>query len=228
MIAREAVLGALATVRDPEIDEPLTALGFVGEVRVDGDDVAVRLRLPTYFCAPSFAYLMVEDAREAVAALDGVGRVDVTLDDHFAAAQISAAAAGGGGLEAAFPGETAGELPRLRDLFARKALVARQARLADELLRDGRTIEELAELRLGALDGHPEAARCAQLRRRLGLHAGPAAPAFVLPNGWALEAEGLARALRVGRLVRVSVEGNAGLCRSLLRTRYGLAEEAPA
>ena len=39
-------------------------------------------------------------------------------------------------------------------------------------------------------------------------------------------APGLGRQLRIARLIRVSVEGNAGLCRSLLKTRYDLAEVA--
>ena len=84
MITSARVLNALAGVRDPELDESLTELGFVGEVRIDGDAVTVSLRLPTYFCAPNFAFLMVDDARAAVLALDGVGDVRIVLEDHFA------------------------------------------------------------------------------------------------------------------------------------------------
>src|SRR5439155_20129213 len=51
MITAEAVLVALSGVRDPEIDESLTDLRFVAGVDVDGADVRVHLRLPTYFCA---------------------------------------------------------------------------------------------------------------------------------------------------------------------------------
>jgi metal-sulfur cluster biosynthetic enzyme len=40
------VLEALGTVRDPELDEPVTALGFVSSCTVSGDG-EVRLRLPT-------------------------------------------------------------------------------------------------------------------------------------------------------------------------------------
>jgi len=66
----EAVLRALETVRDPELDEPITSLGFVASCAVSAaGDAQVRLRLPTYFCAPNFAYLMVADAYDAVAAL---------------------------------------------------------------------------------------------------------------------------------------------------------------
>jgi metal-sulfur cluster biosynthetic enzyme len=59
------VLDALCEVRDPELDEPITTLGFVSlcEVSADGD-VALRLRLPTPQCAPNFAFLMAADARE--------------------------------------------------------------------------------------------------------------------------------------------------------------------
>src|SRR5260221_9097347 len=68
-----AVLTALGTVRDPELDEPITSLGFVAACAVSADgDAQVRLRLPTYFCAPNFAFLMVADAHDAVSALDGI------------------------------------------------------------------------------------------------------------------------------------------------------------
>lgn len=68
---------ALATVMDPELDEPITDLGFVTERVVTGGDVLVRLRLPTAFCSPSFAYLMASDAEDAIASLPGVASVQV-------------------------------------------------------------------------------------------------------------------------------------------------------
>ena len=68
-----AMLAALDAVRDPELDEPVTALGFVASCTVSADgDAQVRLRLPTYFCAPNFAFLMVADAYDAVSAIPGV------------------------------------------------------------------------------------------------------------------------------------------------------------
>ena len=51
---------------DPELDEPVTELGFVERVAVDGDTVEVDFRLPTYWCAANFAFLMVDDIRIAV------------------------------------------------------------------------------------------------------------------------------------------------------------------
>jgi metal-sulfur cluster biosynthetic enzyme len=224
MITAEAVLGALSGVRDPEIDEPLTDLGFVAGVHVDGATVDVHLRLPTYFCAANFAYLMVADALDAVRSLPQVADVTMTLDDHFASGEINGAIAADAGFEGAFPGESVGELGQLRDLFTRKAFTARQSRLCDALLRGGRTLEELADVRLGDLQGHPDATRYIALRDRLGIDSSPGSAAFVLADGSALDAEGLARFLRVARLVRLSLEGNAGLCRSLLATRYGIAD----
>ncbi|MDX6657880.1 MAG: hypothetical protein QOH62_2673 [Solirubrobacteraceae bacterium] len=230
MISAEQVLDALSGVRDPEIDEPLTDLGFVAGVHVDGTSVDVRLRLPTYFCAPNFAYLMVADALEAVRSLPQVGDVTITLDDHFASGEINGAIAVGQGFEAAFPGESVGELPALRDLFTRKAFTARQSRVCDALLRVGRTWEELADTRLGALAGGPDVTRCISLRMSLGIDTAPGSPAFVRADGSALDVDGLKRFMRVARLVRLSLEGNAGLCRALLATRYGIEdpEEAAA
>ncbi len=129
MTSRAQVFEALGTVYDPELDEPITTLGFVGSCVVDGGEVAVRLRLPTPQCAPNFAFLMAADAAAAVRAVAGVRSVSVVLEDHYTGAEINAAVNRGEGFSDAFPGETEGDLDALRELFRRKALVARQARL---------------------------------------------------------------------------------------------------
>jgi metal-sulfur cluster biosynthetic enzyme len=222
MITRGQVLDALAGVRDPELDEPLTDLGFVEEATVDGDAVTVLLRLPTYFCAPNFAYLMVDDARVAVQALAGVGEVRVQLNDHFASSEINSAVDDDRGFAGAFPNETEGGLASLRGLFQRKSLTARQGRLCEDLLAAGHQLRELASMRLADVPPGPDRDRCMELRGALGLPAAEDSPAFLLPDGRRLDAAGLERYRRLARLMRVSLEGNAGLCRSLLRTRYDL------
>jgi metal-sulfur cluster biosynthetic enzyme len=224
VITAAKVMDVLSGVRDPELDEPLTELGFVAAVDVDGHRVDVHLRLPTYFCAPNFAYLMVADAAAAVRGLADVEAVSVSLDDHFASDEINAAIGAGRGFEAAFPGQSAGELGELRGIFTRKAFVARQGRMCDRQLAAGRTREELAGLRLGALAGDPELGRYLELRSELGIGITADAPAFVRADGRALEAGDLTRFMRVARLVGLSIEGNAGLCRSLLATRYGIPD----
>src|ERR1700729_887453 len=119
--APAAVLAALETVRDPELDEPVTSLGFVASCTVSPDgDAQVRLRLPTYFCAPNFAYLMVADAYDAVAALPAVDRTSVRLEDHFAAEEINDGVAARAGFTGSFPGLAVDELGELRQTFQRK------------------------------------------------------------------------------------------------------------
>src|SRR5712671_3836649 len=84
------VTAALATVVDPELDEPITDLGFVRSIRIDDVGVTVHLRLPTSFCAPNFAYLMASDAVDALRRVPGVGVVTVLLDDHHDSDKINA------------------------------------------------------------------------------------------------------------------------------------------
>src|SRR5213082_1741854 len=89
-VERDRVLDALGAVRDPELDEPVTTLGFVSSCVVSAaGDVRVHLRLPTYFCAPNFAFLMVADAYDAVSAVPGVRHAEIVLDDHFASDAIN-------------------------------------------------------------------------------------------------------------------------------------------
>ena len=135
----------------------------------------VRLRLPTPQCAPNFAFLMAADARDAIAACPGVRDVRVELMTTTPAREINAAVARGEGFAAAFPGETRGQLDALRELFQRKALVARQGRLLA-------SVPDPAAGRLGELSG-PDAVRCRALRLELGIDASDDAPAFVRGDG---------------------------------------------
>ncbi|WCB96292.1 hypothetical protein DSM104299_05049 [Baekduia alba] len=227
-VAQAQVRDALDAVYDPELDEPITTLGFVNSLSVsDRGDVAVRLRLPTPQCAPNFAFLMVYDTRAAIRALPGVAAVSVVLDDHYTGEEINAAVDGGGEFSDAFPGETAGaDLEALRELFQRKALLARQGRLCEALRADGLTLAEIADLRVADLSpaADPEAARCLVLRRELGLPFDAAAPALVAGDGSALDAADLPMWLRRARLVGLSLESNGGICRSLLRVRHGVPD----
>jgi metal-sulfur cluster biosynthetic enzyme len=228
----ERVLGALGTVYDPELDEPITTLRLVSSLRVDPDgDVEVLLRLPTPQCAPNFAFLMAADARRAVRRLPGVRSVAVRLEDHYTGEEINAALNRGQGFSGAFPGETEEDsLEELRLLFTRKALIARQSHVCEGLLRDGAgggasRFEELAAHRVRDLPDSAEARRCLELRARLGLGCDPDAPAFVQPTGEAVSAADMQRWLRMGRLVRTSLEANGGICRSLLQFRHQLAAD---
>lgn len=226
MNLEDRVLAALATVYDPELDEPITALGFVGACTVSGrGEVAVRLRLPTPQCAPNFAYLMAADAQAAVLRLPEVRRASIVLEDHYTGDEINSALARGGDFADAFPGETVGALDALRELFRRKALVARQARVCQALLGDGATPEAVTALRVADLPPGTDTLRCRELREELGLPHGPDDAALVAGDGSALTAAQLPTWLRRARLVSLSLETNGGLCRSLLHVRYGCPDQ---
>ncbi len=211
MTLRALVMHELGTVYDPELDEPITTLGFVGSCVVTGaGDVSVRLRLPTPQCAPNFAFLMAADASAAVWRVEGVRSVDVVLEDHYTGAEINAAVNRGASFSDAFPGETRGELDALRALFQRKALLARQSRLLSEV-----------PMRLGDLVG-PDADRCRALRGALGIDASDDAPPFVTGDGVPVDASNV-RFRRMASLTALSLDTNGGLCRDLLRVRYGEA-----
>ena len=221
MNVRARVLEALSEVHDPELDEPITSLGFVTSCKVSrGGDVAILLRLPTPQCAPNFAYLMAADARNVVRRLPEVGRIDVRLEDHYTGEEINAAIARGEGFTGAFPGETDDDrLDALRELFERKALVARQARLCEAMLADGATPEQVTARRVADLPDVADARRCLELRRRLEITCDQGSPAFVAPNGEPVAAHELTRWLRKARLVRTSLDVNGSICRSLLQIR---------
>ena len=167
---------------------------------------------------------MLADARAALLAVPGVEEADGALDEHFTVEEINQAVAAGRGFAEAFPGEADGGLKELRELFTRKALLVRQARIAEALLRGGRPPGELAGLRVRDLPDGEETRAYLARRTELGLDASPSAPALVRPDGSPVPREALERHLRIARTVRVSVEGNAGLCRGLLKTRYGIRD----
>ena len=73
--------------------------------------------------------------------------------------------------------------------------------------------------RLGDLHG-PDADRCRELRRALGIDASDDAPPFVTGDGTPVDASDV-RFRRMASLTALSLETNGGMCRDLLRVRYG-------
>ena len=228
-----AVWAALGTVRDPELDEPITTLGFVASCTVSSEGQAqVRLRLPTYFCAPNFAFLMVADAYDAVTGAAGVRSAEVILDDHFASDAINAGVAARAGFVASFDGEAAAELDELRAAFLRKAVLAGTDLVCRPLAARGRTPAELAAMTLGEAPASPELTRLRRRRGDLGLPADDGAPLIVDPaTGAPLAPDGISLHLRRAALTRTGIEANTSICSGMLRARYpqpaGSAEETP-
>jgi metal-sulfur cluster biosynthetic enzyme len=217
-----AALAALETVRDPELDEPITSLGFVASCTVSADgDAEVRLRLPTYFCAPNFAYLMVADAYDAVSALPGVRRTSVVLEDHFASDAINGGVAAQAGFVRSFDGEAVAELDQLRADFLRKAVMAGTDQVCRPLLAAGTDPAALLAMTLGEVPPSRSLARLRERRAELGLPAGDDAPLLVDPvSGVPVEIDSLPLHMRRAQVTRVSIEANSGICRGMLRHRY--------
>jgi metal-sulfur cluster biosynthetic enzyme len=230
MIDAARITDALSTVRDPELDEPLTDLGFVKDVRIDGGQVTVTLWLPTYFCAPNFAYMMAVDAKEAVGAVDGVTGVAIRLIDHHASDEINDGLDAGKDFDETFADdETNGDnLAETRQRFDRKAFVARQQEVYRQLTGNGMEPPEILGLTIGDLPDTPEARRYLDRRARVGLDTSAEATVLVDLDGKAVTAENLDRHLIFARTISVSIEGNASFCRGLLAVRYGLEEPKEA
>jgi len=221
---RDSVWTALGTVLDPEIDEPITDLDFVASCTVSGDGaVSVHLRLPTFFCAPNFSFLMVADAYDAGSAVEGVTGAEVLLDDHHASAEINAGVAAHAGFVRTFPGEADAELEEVRRYFLEKAVMAGQDRVARPLVDDGAGPDELAGLTLGAAPPSRDLNRLRVRRAALGLPDGDDAPLLIHPDGSRVSADQVPLHLRRARLTRAGLEANGDICRNILATRYGAA-----
>lgn len=217
-------LRALDAVVDPELDEPITDLGFVRSVDVSPDgDVTVHLRLPTSFCSPNFAYLMASDAKDALMALDWSREVVVELDDHHDSDIINAGLAADAGYRGTFGHEADESLDDLRQTFKRKAHTAAMERCLTALLRADRdrSEESLASVTLADLPADHTTASLIVRRQGLGLSTAPDALVMVDHEGSGYPPEQVPLALRRARSTRISIDGNAHFCRGLLQTRYG-------
>jgi metal-sulfur cluster biosynthetic enzyme len=217
----EALRAALDTVRDPELDTSIVELGFVRTCAIDADGTAhVRLRLPTFFCAPNFAFLIVADAYDAAMRVAGVVAADIVLEDHFAADEINAGVAARSGFVASFDGLAEDELDDLRREFLRKAMLAAQDRVARPLVAAGTRPDELGALRLGDVPASADTDRLRARRRELGIPAGDDDPLLVHVDGTNVARGDVRVHLRRAQTVRVSIDANGDYCRQLLRERY--------
>jgi metal-sulfur cluster biosynthetic enzyme len=243
-VSEQAVLAALRTVIDPELDESLVELGFLDSVHIAAGCVDVVLRLPTFWCAPNFAYLMAYDAREQALQVPGVHQVRVVLKDHMYSDEISTGVSANQTFDEVFPGQADGEdLSQLRALFHGKAFGMRQEQLVRFLLESGLTASEVVGLRvedvfdttdrsglLLDLNGHtrllrggaPLARMYLERRRRLRLDDSNRPLLIVDRSGEPIAAHELLEYLDRGRRERISMTFNAVMCKGLLETRYDL------
>ncbi len=231
---------ALDGVLDPELDQSIVRLGFVEAVTVEGSCAWVTLRLPTFWCAPNFVFMMVEDIRRVLLQVEGIQAVRIRLLDHFASEAIESAVHDGRSFEEAFPGEVAGSLDELRAFFRRKSYLGRQFALLSALRAAGFSPSEICAMRLADLfessgtwharraDGtsvpiEPGEAiwRYLERRRDLGLDMHPDAPLMLDPDGHPISPESFDDYLRRSRAALLNFKSNAFLCQALLASRKG-------
>jgi metal-sulfur cluster biosynthetic enzyme len=223
------VWACLQGVTDPELDESVTELNFVTRADVHPDNrVHIEFRLPTYWCAANFSFLMADDMRRAVAALDWVEGVSVVLGEHMYADQINAGLAKGLSFQETFGAEADGGLDDLRRTFLVKAFQRRQAALLNHLAGIGHPPETIVSLTLAELEFLPGDDEGGKLvRRYLERRAvvGPVHPdalAFIDAQGLRLKAGSLSAYVSGLRRVGVNAEFNSALCRGLLSVRFDL------
>jgi metal-sulfur cluster biosynthetic enzyme len=219
---REAeVRRALDRVTDPELDEPVTDLKFIERLTVGPDDtVSIGFRLPTYWCAANFAFLMAADMQREVSTLPWVRHVNVTLGEHMYADKINHGLANRLSFQATFGNEATADLDELRRTFLVKAFQRRQEALLRHLLAHGHKPatmtftnlqslpldEQGAKLRMRYIDKREICARPGESR------------AFVDAGGNSLGE--LVSYLRTLERVSINAEFNGALCRGLLATRF--------
>ena len=219
----------LDRVTDPELDEPITDMGFVERVTV-GDDgvVEVAFRLPTFWCSPNFAYLMASDIRAEVERLPWVARVRVKLEDHMLADQVNEGVNEGMPFGQVFADLAPDEdLRELREQFRRKAFQRRQEAVLRAFRGRGTSDDRIVALTLADFDAasaaDDEAARQKARYRDIlcerGLAGAPSNPAFPTYDGAALDAAGLDAYLSTLKATRLNMEFSGSLCRALLDAR---------
>jgi metal-sulfur cluster biosynthetic enzyme len=217
----------LQTVTDPELDEPVTELEFVTRADVDADNcVHIEFRLPTYWCAANFSFLMADDMRNAVKELPWVADISVVLGDHMYADKINAGLARGLTFQETFGAEADGDLDGLRRTFLLKAFQRRQAALLAHVIEAGHHAARLVEMTLDELidlevDDAGARLRTRYLERR-PIVADATSRAFASVDGDPLQAETLSAYVRTLRRVDINAEFNSALCRGLLHARFDM------
>jgi len=225
----DEVWAALERVTDPEIDESVTKLEFVTRVEIAvGSRVRIEFRLPTYWCAPNFAFLMASDMRDAVEELPWVEEVSVELLDHFSATLINRSVALKQDFRDAFPGETDGDLSQIRRLFLGKSYQRRQELLMRHALKSGIDASWLIRATLRELKALPLDEEGGSLRslyvfawRRIHIGYDDEQLAFMRIDREALNLGELKDYLRLMAGVRRTAEFNGLICRGLLAARNG-------
>lgn len=232
---------ALAEVYDPELDTPITELGFVNEVQIAADGhVTVAYTVPTFWCAPNFVFMMSQDIRDEVGRVPGVTQVTVLVRNNCLEDEINRGVNAGRSFAETFPADVDqnADLEALRHTFTVKGFLARQDVLIRRMRQAGLADSAILALRISdvmvqgddlflqttppqwVLLAAADLLRYLHKRRRLQLAVTADAPLFTTVEGQPIAEAELASYLRYSRSARLNIAFNTSLCEGLLRTQF--------
>ncbi len=233
------VWARLDLVMDPELDEPVTDMGFIEAVSIIGPTtgknsrtVDISFRLPTYWCSPNFAFLMATDIKRVVETLPWVGQAVVMLQDHMAAEEMNAVVNAGGQFSDVFADLMPGEnLEALREKFDQKAYQRRQEVVIKALIDLGYLPQDITSMTLADLsligfdddENDRQRGRYAALLLAKNLARFARDLAFPTYQGTPI-GDDFQTYMRLLRSVRINMEFSGSLCRGLKRSRYMQAD----
>jgi hypothetical protein len=219
-------------------------LGFIESLHVHEGHATVAIHMPTSWCAANFVYMMAEDIRDALLAVESIHTVTIRVGDHFAALEIEKAVNAGTPFAEAFAAEGGGDLAMLRETFLRKGFTSRQEPLLRGLKDAGLTAADICALHIGDLSfvGDACLVRCAgrqpvevgpadmarrylQRRAEIGLDSSPTGSLITDLQDQPLTVERLEEHVTRARTVRLSLEANGALCRAVLAARQTQAHD---
>ena len=238
---KERVLQALSTVTDPELDEPITDLGFVKDLTVsDHGQVSLDLVTSTFWCSPNFVYMMLEEARDVVSRIPGITRVRLHLEGHHDSDRINNGINDRKSFSECYPSEANGDLEELNRMIRTRVLRSRLYSMLAAMSRSGLATFELLRVsrRDIASDGDAFIVTSAGKSHRISEPAdvrriarylsfidglGRADGALVV---WDLDGnppkeDELTSMLALSRAAKSNFSLNAELCRALLSARMG-------
>jgi len=236
---KQNVLRALSTVTDPELDEPITDLGFVKDLSISNDGrVSLDLVTSTFWCSPNFVYMMLEEARDVVSKLGGINEVRVHLDGHHDSDRINEAINAGKSFSDCYGAEANGNLVELNRMIRTRALRSRLFSMAMTLSKHGFSPEQLLDLSqqdvtfdgdsivirspggavsISDFEDVRSVSRYVRFRERIQPSDGPLVVWDL--DGNPPKRDGFGSALKEARLARANFSLNAEMCRALLESR---------
>ncbi|PSR30790.1 MAG: hypothetical protein C7B43_04795 [Sulfobacillus benefaciens] len=214
-------------VYDPELDRSIHELNFVACLEVSDTDVAVTLRLPTYWCSPNFSFMMMKDLDDALMALPWVKSARITLIDHESQEKLNQGIARHQSFSQIFS-ESTGDLESVRRVFKEKAFYSRQKRVLDYLQTQGLnmsswtpgTWQEVRQILQAPAPGQQLLERYEEMAQYWKVGCGDNDAVIVDISGRAISPELWGRHSHILRLVALNMESNAHICQGLLAVRY--------